>query len=458
MSTRNAQAAIHGLRDRVDVALHRRRHAAQAKRDLQAVQRWVPDPDLDIKLNRGRLQGDPLADGLVDKLFASGTQSVREVNALFEKLVRHEDVAQADLRNELGREVADELQAYLDQIALPSWADDDKIRHANQVYSAHGIMAFAVLGCASLPLGYACPDAARVLGFTQQLTAHANRRLVETVQFVIDVMSRDGLQPGQRGVIAIQRVRLMHAAIRHLLLSTAQVEPIDGGRPGLGDALNKKAHLGGQWDTAAHGCPIHQVVLGATILCFSYVSLRAMRRLDAGLSADDECAYLHSWNAVGQMMGVHGDFLLPRPESYDAAEHLFDHVWRRFRAHHRNKDGAALMAGLLSFMEGLLTHLPRPVQHLPRVLVRDLVGRDVADVLGIELGYLEEVMLRGFLRGLTTLDHLESAAFRHLPNRMVGPEFLFRTMYGAMMGRERGSERPLFQIPIYLKEDWNVMQ
>jgi hypothetical protein len=45
-------------------------------------------------------------------------------------------------------------------------------------------MAFSVLGCASLPIGYAVPLAAKVLGFTQQLEKHAKRRLVETVIFL----------------------------------------------------------------------------------------------------------------------------------------------------------------------------------------------------------------------------------------------------------------------------------
>jgi hypothetical protein len=55
--------------------------------------------------------------------------------------------------------------------------------------------------------------------YTHRLINHPFRRIVETAQFVLDVMAPDGLGHSGRGVRSAQKVRLMHAAIRHLILA-----------------------------------------------------------------------------------------------------------------------------------------------------------------------------------------------------------------------------------------------
>ena len=56
---------------------------------------------------------------------------------------------------------------------------------------------------------------------TQAMTRHVRQRIFETAQFLFDVADEGGLGPEGRGVTTIQKVRLMHGGVRHLLLGRA---------------------------------------------------------------------------------------------------------------------------------------------------------------------------------------------------------------------------------------------
>ena len=73
------------------------------------------------------------------------------------------------------------------------------------------------LWMASIPAGYAGAKDAVVLERTAQLVSHPKRRFLETGQFVLDVMTKGGLDDAGNGAADIRHVRLMHAAVRHML-------------------------------------------------------------------------------------------------------------------------------------------------------------------------------------------------------------------------------------------------
>lgn len=56
-----------------------------------------------------------------------------------------------------------------------------------------------------------------VLTFSQRLGHDPYRRLGETGQFVLSVTTRGALGPRGQGIRKVQKVRLLHAAIRHLI-------------------------------------------------------------------------------------------------------------------------------------------------------------------------------------------------------------------------------------------------
>ena len=164
----------------------------------------------EVVLDRMRLEGDPLADSTVKAVFDKGT--VAAVNELLTKLVRNDDIPAGPGRLEL----ADYLRA---SEQLPSWADAALIRTGENVFLRYGLTSFGILACASLPECYVLRDVAAVLGTTQRLDAHARRRIFETAMMVLAVMAEGGLEPGGSGIRIVQKVRLMHAAVRYLILT-----------------------------------------------------------------------------------------------------------------------------------------------------------------------------------------------------------------------------------------------
>lgn len=115
-------------------------------------------------------------------------------------------------------------------------------------------------------------------------------RVVETAQLVLDVATPTGLDPDAEDSFAMNtglRVRLVHAAVRRLILEFSR------------------------WDAAKFGKPLNELDMLGTLMAFSIAPTIAMHKW--GLPPDDEGeqAWLDVWNMVGELMGVRAD-LLPR--------------------------------------------------------------------------------------------------------------------------------------------------
>jgi hypothetical protein len=232
--------------------------------------KWTPG-----FFNGMRQMGDSLADHTIQVLFEE--HGVEAVSHVLEGLITNDQPLPAKPARLSAR--AD--KAWRDYFArsaiLPRWARPALIKKGEQVYMEHGMMGFSILGCASLPEAYATDYAAKVLGITQQLERHVRRRIYETTQFVIDVMSGGGLQPRGKGIRAAQKVRLMHAAIRHLIRTVPQASAINAQPRTLAQALLKS-----RWPKR-YGTPIHQAAMSMAVLSFSYIVLRSLRKLGVRL-------------------------------------------------------------------------------------------------------------------------------------------------------------------------------
>ena len=100
---------------------------------------------------------------------------------------------------------------------LPEWADRERLDHGCSVVVEHGPQVCVALATASLVYCYAGYPGVKVLTFSHRLDQDAYRRVGETAQFVLAVMPPGSLDAGGRGIRKIQKVRLLHAAIRHLV-------------------------------------------------------------------------------------------------------------------------------------------------------------------------------------------------------------------------------------------------
>jgi ER-bound oxygenase mpaB/B'/Rubber oxygenase, catalytic domain len=331
-------------------------------------------------------------------------------------------------------ELPDELQAYLlETLPLPEWADADKIKRGQQLFETWGVQIAICLFCASLPSSYAAANGVKALYLTARLDTDARRRVMETGQFLIDVLTVGGLDEHGKGRRTIQRVRLMHAAVRHLIKARNELTP-------------------GMWHPD-WGTPINQEDLAGTLLSFSYVVADPLRRLGVRVGAKDVDAYLHLWNVIGHLLGVRDELLVS--DAADAAA-LVDSIERRqFKA---SPEGQELTGALVNLLDEL-TPLHRLDETIPP-LIRHLIGEETADLLCVpksdladDLGRLARIANWFYVQ---VLGRVERGLPRYqLMSRLARP--FGRDLLDALFRLERGGERPPFDIPDHLARDWDLL-
>lgn len=362
-------------------------------------------------LDEMRQAGDPPADGVVRELFETG--EVDAVNRLMRTLVRNDDVPRAKLPKV--------VRSYLDSTDdLPDWADPERIAAGEAFFGVHGpgiVMAFA---CASLPKCYACAKGVQVLHLTARLQGDAIRRIAETAQLILNAMAPGGLGPGGRGIRDAQKVRLMHAAVRHLCSRSEQWDP--------------------GWDT-----PVNQEDLAGTLCTFSIVPLEALDQLGASISDDEADAYLHAWNVVGHVLGIDQRLLA---QDVDHATKLWSAITRRQWA--PSAEGSAMTQALIEAMEH---QTPGTIfDGFPAQMVRFLCGDELADMLAVDSrGWT--ALLTGPLRLFGS--HSDAVTDRVPFAGRISAHFSQQLLEG-LSWVARGGDRAPFQIPDELAERWDV--
>jgi len=317
--------------------------------------RWG-DPELDAF--RGKM--DPPADAVVAEIIAK--KEVKEVNELLGLMFRSDEPIPSKLP-------AIAKKYFEDTAGLPAWADAQKMKVAQGLFTKHGWEIAAALFCSSLPQAYAAAKGARVIDETQAMTKHTKQRIFETAQFLFDAVDEGALEPGGRGIRTIQKVRLMHAAIRRYLLDS------------------------GRWSSEKLGAPINQEDMAGTLMTFSVVTLDGIRKLGVPISDPEGEAWLHYWKVVGTILGVHPD-LLPRdvPDGRALMDAIRDRQWSE------SHSGETLIKPLIELMESYFAG--KAFDGIPTALVRFLAGDHCADILGLPNADWTRVLIEGaaFLR------------------------------------------------------------
>ncbi len=300
----------------------------------------------DALLDEMRQRTDPPADVIVEELFAQG--SIGAVNDLLGKLFRSDEPVPPGM--------PERVRIYFeDTAALPGWADSEKIALAQKLFTRAGWQVAMGLFCSSLPQSYAAAKGARVLVQTGEMMRHVRQRIFETAQFLFDVLDEGGLGPEGRGVRTVQKIRLMHAGIRHLL--TSRAEP--------------------KWDAPYLGMPINQEDLAGTLMTFSVVTLDAMSRLGVSVSAEEGEAWVHLWNVVGHLLGIREELL---PRDVADGEALMDAI--RLRQWEPSEEGRKLARALVELMQE--RYFPgTALDGVPVAIVRYLAGDHCGDLLGL---------------------------------------------------------------------------
>jgi hypothetical protein len=377
----------------------------------------------DALLDEMRRKGDSALDDAVGDVLRAG--DVDAVNQIMRTLVRNDQPVPPGLPKE--------IQDYLAATdPLPAWADLDKIKRGQQIFETWGVLITLCLFCASLPAAYAAANGVKVLYLTARLDTDTRRRVMETGQFLMDALAVGGLDDGGKGRRTIQRVRLMHSAVRNLIKARNEKQP-------------------GLWDADKWGTPINQEDLAGTLLTFSYVVVQPMPLLGVRLSDQDIAAYLHTWNVIGHLLGLSDEMMAHNRAEATALANAIRR--RQFRA---SPEGQEMTAALLELLDKLTPF--HPFDKCIPPMIRHLIGDDAANLLLVpksdlpELGRLESLTKWVYVN-VFGKSHRASPRYKAMSDLALP---LGRNLLHGIFRLERGGERAAFAMPDHLHRDWEL--
>ncbi|UXI82407.1 DUF2236 domain-containing protein [Streptomyces vinaceusdrappus] len=296
----------------------------------------------ETSMNALRHSGDELADAVVATLFERG-----EVGK-FNSLMRYVSTAGQELPDGLPGVAREYLRA---TGTPPDWVDWSEMEKARLFFIDNNVHISTALSFASMPACYVVPHVARLLSATHGLS-YPSKRMAETGQFTVYLMQPDAFEAGGRFIPAAQKVRLLHATIRHHLKREDR------------------------WDTEALGTPICQEDMIGGQMFFSLLVLDSLHRLGIHMSQEGAEAYYYAWRVVGAVLGVDQTAV---PTTLDGARQFLDLYMLRHMG--PSPEGAHLTRQLIDLYEEVVPGtLFDPVVS---ALIRYLVGDTCADWLEV---------------------------------------------------------------------------
>ena len=364
----------------------------------------------DAFLDQMRQHGDPMADDAVREVHASGRPGA--AMALLQTLVRNDAPPPEAL--------PPELKTYLAETAAIPAPLLPHLKQGEDVFAEHGPEIFMLLGCYSLPAAYGARKGVQVLARTGQLSHQTQHRLFLTSQMVLDVMTPGGMNDGGRGIRTAQKVRLLHATVRQVLLN-------DDKQP---------------WDPSL-GVPINQEDLAGTLMTFSYHVMHGLEMLGIPIEPEEQEAYCETWRGIAKVMGLVDEMV---PHSMAEAQVLTETIERRQIA--ASPQGRDLTQALLAMMSG---ELPRGLRGIPAALMRRLLPPNVSDFLGVPNPFLSQALVSALVFALAAIDRFDHRSARRLKLfRFITVQFM-----QFMISKDLGG-RASFMLPASLHGLWGV--
>ena len=228
-----------------------------------------------------------------------------------------------------------------------SFTPEDMVlfNQTNEIWKEKGMKFVFILMFRSLPYTYMAEKPANVLKMTKLLIDQPERRIFETAQFVFDVMDKNWWEPDKRGILTALKVRIMHAAMRHVILD------------------NKK---GEKWDEA-WGKPINQEDIVATNQVFSLEFFKGMSMLGDTLSPEEQLAWFHTWKTIGKIMGVQDELICnDLNEAWTLQHAVYAHLFKD-----KTDAGIPLTKALVQTMQHFHLSLELTLLMMKRMLADD---------------------------------------------------------------------------------------
>jgi hypothetical protein len=368
-------------------------------------------------LDNARQSGDPHADSFIGE--AIDRNELKELNLFFKSLIYNNQFQKPDIPSVFSDYIRENSQ-------LPPWADLSKIALAQSAFTRIGPEFVVSYFCKSLPECYACGKGAEVLYKTGRLTQHTRRRVAQTAQFVLDVMSPGGLEGNGRGIATALKVRLMHASIRYYFMNEVEKGTIE-------------------YDKISYGLPINQEDLLGTMLAFSCVVLEGIEKIGIKISIEEKEAVLHLWKCIGYLIGIDEELM---PENYDASLQS----WAMITTRHfeETEAGCTLTNILVDFLDVILKE--KVLHDVIPILMTALMGEKTIKLLKVRTPkYINPIALISFLLGILLLNLGSKGFISRLASRYVNLKILYALENYIAEGEDTG-----IYIPPNLRNDWQL--
>lgn len=392
-----------------------------------------------------------------------------------------------DLAREIWRDLddaklKDRVRDFLmDGADLDDRIDADKVDRAQSYFEEHGVAIITALFHAALPEAYLGRRGVQVLDMTGELVSNWARRIQETGQFLLNVLTptpgtarggKTNLSAGGPGALAVRHVRLTHAAVRWLLNGTRtptftllKLENLDPDTVWAARMVDIGEEVDDGTGKNVVTCrPLNQEDLLATLGTFTTVTFDALAKLAVTFDDADRDAYHHLWNVVGWHLGIGDEASVPAPTRPARERWPHNKVlplrvgemdalyrWLSAELQYPTSQGWRLTKTLV---QELALPLPRSLEGMPAVVVRYLIGDDKADDLRIERG--------GYTELLTVRTGMLERLARRSARLPVGPRMmslagttLTRYALREFVGRSRGGDRGL-RIDPAIAARWGV--
>ena len=310
-----------------------------------------------------------------------------------------------------------------DHQPLPAWATEARLKNGAEFFAEWGVQLGLGLFLQALPLAYASVEGVQVLALTSKLETEANRRVLESAQFVLDVTTPDALMPGEIGYVTTRHVRLMHAGVRQLIERHDNI-------PRTGDET-----VWPRWDPS-WGTPINQQHMLGAMLSYSSSLLNVLDVLGAEYDEIGAADYCLLWNAVGWLLGIDETILPLERHEMDDLE-----VVIRQLNEGESDAGRTMTTALLELVKSYIK-VPG-FKGWPITLMRLFIGDTTADLLGVPKAGWTRVFTRA-ARGLGHGGGRKNQALRRAVRWTSA-----HTLRG-FVAHERGDDRPTFTIPTEL--------
>jgi hypothetical protein len=274
--------------------------------------------------------------------------------------------------------LVDELNNYFNDLSLFDFVHTDAstLDMGSDIFNYYYVHCTFALATRSLMKQYAAFNATQVLRFTKLITNMPYRRIMETVQFVMDIMDPIGFTPDGCAIRSIQKLRLVHAMIR-----TRIHEKLYDKNKAPGEALL------GDWYQAEWGAPINQQDMIFAVHTFSIEVMDALVGIgEFSLNNKEDRgkieAYYMMWHHIGRALGTVDEV---NPVTYDDGKKLQAIIYaKQFRA---SPNVDLLVPPLVGFIAKLLSvHDDKKVYALTKYYNKSAEDRDVfRNVLKIDL-------------------------------------------------------------------------